>query len=274
MLLIHSLPLSVLKKQENGKSLYHFICEAPPSLCESYQQAGQYLSLSPIENSENGGFFALGAAPTPRQTQLEFLIKWQKDQLPEELCKRKEGEVLFACKQILGEGFGKAFSSNKLSDYHAQRPKKPKSLHLFSMGSGLAPLRAVLQSILQDWARLRRETPDTRNIDFSNITLWQGSHSKDSLPFHAEYSKWLAQGVNIELCLSKVEGTENLSSLSNLAGKININKCNIVDALAQKRPDLRGSLACWVGSSDFGKSLCGRVNELGMVDSDLHDNFS
>ena len=264
----HTIPLELLQKEISGKGLYHLACAAPAALCKAFTAPGQYLSLSANQASEVGALLALANNPAD-QTRLEFLIK-NDNPISQALCATEVGGHFFACEHILGQGFALAkkyastqssASSPSMTASARQKTVCQHNLHLFGMGSGLAPLRAVLLHVLSQ----------RQDYTFTTITLWQGAFQQDYLPFSKEYPAWQQQGVSIELCLDRVISAETAPSLTHTC---NENNNNVIDALRQKKIDLRHSLACWAGSSAFGSALCEVTRELGLAGDALLDNFT
>jgi NAD(P)H-flavin reductase len=152
------------------------------SVAESYTVPGQYTRLAfedgvarPYAIASAPGFVANG------RQQLEFLLKVPTDDRVDALC-------------ALG-------TSDKITATRAQGPGFPvdkargKNLWLFATGSGVAPLRAVLEHILPV------------RTDFADITLLYGVRTKDELAFTERFGAWAGHGIAVLPVLSRPNAT-------------------------------------------------------------------
>ena len=119
------------------------------------------------------------------------------------------------------------------------------------MGSGLAPLRAYILSSM----RRKSGVPAA-----DKLCLWQGSFTREHLPFREEYEKWESAGVEIVLCL------DDQADFPGDSG-------NVVQRLKRNTPDLRDSAAFWIGSKEFGQALLVATGQLGLAPERLMTNF-
>ncbi len=222
-----SLSLEVRSVRESGENLFHLVCAAEPELLESYHTPGQFLVITDEGGAE--GFFAI--ANRPGQDGIELLIKNGGD-LAAKLCAAQPG-AQFSCGVAQGKGFPRPAD--------AQTP-----LHLFAMGSGIAPLRALIQTHLDgDWSG-------------STVTLWQSSFRREGLPFAGEYPAWREDGVRIYECLDD-------------AGDASTG--NVVDQLAKHKPDLSRCTAYWIGSKPYGEAVKTAVLALGLQPGAYLSNY-
>ncbi len=201
------------------------VFEAPAHLRETYRVPGQFLD---IQAAGGRGYFALASAPS--DPQMELLIKEQGG-LTAVLCEMPVGGEL-----DVGEARGLGFD---LSDVDGA------SLHLFSMGSGIAPLRALIRSILSGHFR-----PNSTH-------LWQGAFSKSYLPYPDEFPEWERQGISVEYCFDQ-EGPA---------------PATVPDLLAARAPDLSQALCFWIGSPAFGESVIRVARSLGAPPERVRTNF-
>lgn len=165
------------------------------------------------------GFFAFSAAPNDKK--LEFLVKNDGD-IAKILCEEEDPQV--ECSPPQGNGFTLSGDGG--------RP-----VHLFSMGSGLGPLRALIQYRIQGF------------FHAPEITLWQASFTRASLPFADEYDAWRASGVVVRLCLDQDEGPDTGS---------------IIEHLHREKIDLSEAVGYWIGSREFGEAVGRSAAQLGM----------
>ncbi len=242
----HNHHIRILEKKTSGIDMYHFICVAPDELWHAFTQPGQFLSLQhETLLSGRSGFFALANAPrvlTQAGTKtVELLIK-NSNELTEALCSLQVGDKI-ASSLPLGKGF-------LVQPYLCSTSEVFSAWHLFAMGSGLAPLRSLLQYIFAS------------DFSITDIHLWQGALSSRALPFPEEYELWQQKGVHLHLCY---DGKDQPPSVT---------RANVMETLAEQRPDLRKAVVCWAGSKDFGQALARLTKELGLPQTALLDNIS
>lgn len=236
--------LRLIAKQESGTGLFHLSFAADGAVLESFHAPGQFLVVNgPVQDQQGEskkGFFAI--ASRPGDERIELLIKRSGDPATA-LCAAAIDDE-FECSEAQGAGF--APPSGRID-----------RLHLFSMGSGLAPLRSlILASLAADQSAGARPANAPPPLD--KITLWQGSFTRAHLPFRDEYEAWEAAGLEIHLCLDE--------DLDETPG-------NVIERLRDFAPDLRGSAACWIGSKEFGQALSAATAEFGLPPEALYTNF-
>ncbi len=238
-----SYQLRLQSRNESGQDLQHLVFEADQALIESYTAPGQFLVLEvPDDAGEiKKGFFAIASPPGGANgSRIELLIKNAGDPASR-ICSAEIGTA-FSCGPAQGNGFPVPARS-------ADR------IHLFSMGSGLAPLRALLLHELQTNAKKNGDTA------LSRYCLWQGSFTRAHLPFADEYEGWEAAGLELHRCLDEDDALSDA-----VPG-------NVVERLRDTAPDLRGSAAFWIGSRDFGQALIETTGELGLPAEALLSNY-
>jgi len=199
--------LQLILARDSGKNLKHLVFEAGFDFTTTYSMPGQFIEA---KRGDTKGFFAI--ANSPEKQEIELLVK--NEGTGQAFAEMKSGESMDA-----GPAMGGGF------DLDAGRNR---DVHLFSMGSGIAPLRALIQSFLDG------------KFQPSKITLWQGAFTREHLPFQYEYEIWEKSGIKIELCLDQ----ENGHSGENVAQK-----------LTRLRPNLSRSVAYWIGSKPFGEAV-------------------
>ncbi|MCA9774425.1 MAG: FAD-dependent oxidoreductase [Myxococcales bacterium] len=142
----------------------------PADLYARYTVPGQYLQVAIGEGKP--GFFAIASAPGERR--FELLIK-RSPGLAEELhAIRPGGEVRVSAPA--GKGY-------VIADHEG------KDLLLLAQGSGLAPIRAVIKSLVG-------------GPQLGKVRLFVGIRTLQDLAFSEESKSWAADGVEIVHCLS------------------------------------------------------------------------
>lgn len=230
-------------KNESGQGLFHLTFKADGAVLESFHTAGQFLVLTIPDDGDaepKKGFFAI--ASQPGAEYIELLIKRSGDPATA-LCDAAIGTE-FECNEAQGTGFE---AINGRVDH----------VHLFAMGSGLAPLRSYILTCMAAQAGTGGQRKPALP-PMERLTLWQGSFTKDNLPFRDEYEAWEAAGLEIILCLDEDEDEK---------------PGNVVERLNDQAPDLRGSAAYWIGSKEFGQALKVATGQLGLPPEALFTNF-
>ncbi len=145
-----------------------------PAFVDAHTASGQYAKLA----FEEGGVprpYAI-ASPPGNGGRFEFLLK-----LPEE----RVGPALDlgpGDRVQMGRPQGKGFPVDKAAG---------KELWLFAVGSGVAPLRAVIEHVLP------------RRNDIGPITLLYGVRDPDELVFTQRYGDWAGHGVRVVPTVSR-----------------------------------------------------------------------
>ena len=284
----HEYMLKLVHKEQAAKKLYSLSFAVPPQLQQSFQRPGQYISLK-VEETQS--FYAMAHSPLPlpsmkallgasetflerqhsspeknQEPLWEFLIKNDKNaenRTSQALCALKENDSV-AASSVMGKGFALEQA------FLLESSEKSKSLHLFAMGSGIAPLRSVLLYILA-----HRRDPKVQKLPKilePKITLWQAAFSKEYLAYTEEYTDWCQKGIKLKLCLDGSERVESFEGASESVS-IEVNSKNPIELLAAKRPDLSSSIVCWAGSEEFGCALQELCLELALPKEALLDNF-
>ena len=264
----HAYLLKLVHKKKEAKELYQLSFMVPKKLQQSFQKPGQYLSLK-VE--EIHSFYAMAHSPLAllrtslgaqseaslasqkkNQQHWEFLIKNDKKAKNDNsitLCNLKEGDTIKAS-AVMGEGFTleqvlKIFEQNT-------------ELHLFGMGSGIAPLRSLLLNILN--CKRDSEIQKTQKIFWPKITLWQAAFSREHAAYRREYTDWCQRGVKLKLCLDKtrqngIDAVSGIGTSHFAIEDMEVHSKNPIEVLSKEKPDLSRSIVCWAGSEEFGKSL-------------------
>lgn len=145
-----------------------------PEAAASYVRAGQFLKVR-LPGEKEGAFFAIASGPDG--DRIELLVK-RGEGLPDELVALPEGALLETT-AAMGEGF--PLEQNRGND-----------VLLFATGSGIAPIRAALHSILRERER------------WGAVDLFFGVRAPDDFPYEAELATLEARGVRLHRAISQL----------------------------------------------------------------------
>jgi NAD(P)H-flavin reductase len=141
---------------------------------ESHQWPGQYVRLALPE--EGQGLFAIASAPEPGSRRWEFLLKGGSP-LVDALSRLRPGEKVRTTRPE-GPGFPLAEA-------------RGKNLLLFATGSGISPIRSVIESI-----RREREA-------YGRVTLYFGARTPESFAYEDELHHWEAADIRVVRTVSQ-----------------------------------------------------------------------
>lgn len=136
-------------------------------------QAGQCVNV--LTPSEKKTCFSIASEPEEKNF-IELLIKAQPDSPAHEISKLKVGERL-----KMSHPFGKGFPIDRFKNH---------DLLLVGIGSGLAPLRSLLKSLLR------------KDHQFKQITFVYGARNKEEVPFTHDFDLW-SKKINAHLALTQ-----------------------------------------------------------------------
>lgn len=155
------------------------------SLTDSYRVPGMFVQLRPRDSEAKGikpSYFAISSPPTTSGI-FEFLIKdgdstaW--------INKLSEDEVIESS-PIIGKGF-----------QIAQMIPSPKDVILFATGSGIAPIRAAIESTINGV-----DVPKRRSV-----TLLYGARTPERMAYSDRFDKWTEIGVKVIPVISRPQDT-------------------------------------------------------------------
>lgn len=153
------------------------------SLTDSYRVPGMFVQLRPTDAEARGirpGFFAISSPPTITGI-FEFLIK-QTDSTAW-LSELKPGDVIESSPVM-----GKGFPFSKLEE-------APQDVLLFATGSGIAPIRAAIESILNGIEpKLRR-----------SVKLFYGARTPQRMAYMDRFEAWHGMNVTVIPVISQPE---------------------------------------------------------------------
>lgn len=170
-----------------------------------YTVAGQYLKVQ--APGGQAGMFALAQAPG---RPLELLVK-RGGPVADSLVALGEGDVV-----LLSGAQGKGFPVAEAAG---------RDVWLFAVGSGIAPIRALVQALVADQDRARH----------GKVTLYEGQREPEHFGFAAERAAWRAAGVTVVEVLSRPH--------HNWSGRTG----HVQNALLEDRPDGAGAVAYLCG---------------------------
>ena len=165
-------PVRVARSWDETPSLRGLSLTASPALLELHRAPGQYLRLG--TGPELDGTFALARAPG--SGRLELLVK-RGAPVADELAGAAEGAELFASPPM-GQGY-------PVADHGG------RDVLLFAAGSGIAPIRSVIQAI------------DRQRAAFGKVHLFYGQRQPADFAYRDEHDAWAARGIAVTLCASQ-----------------------------------------------------------------------
>eukprot|EP00178_Gracilaria_changii_P021272 TRINITY_DN63288_c0_g1_i1.p1 TRINITY_DN63288_c0_g1~~TRINITY_DN63288_c0_g1_i1.p1 ORF type:complete len:310 (-),score=41.92 TRINITY_DN63288_c0_g1_i1:585-1514(-) len=156
------------------------------TLIDSYRVPGMFVQMR-ASPEDKPSFFAISCAPNVAG-YFEFLIKESENS--QSICAIKEGGIV-EMSPVMGKGF--PMSRLNISDY--DEGHKPKDILLFATGSGIAPIRAAIESPLNGLnVPLRR-----------SVKLFYGARYPNRMPYMERFGMWQVDGVKIIPVMSRPE---------------------------------------------------------------------
>lgn len=149
----------------------------PPALARAHQRPGQLLK---VQTASGEGFFALASAPSPDGV-VELLVKRGGRVADAAIARAVPGATL-----PVTEPFGKGFAVDEA---------RGRDVLLFAAGSGIAPIRALIQHVL------------AHRADFRNVTLFYGQRRGAEFAYRAEHLAWHRGKVRVVLSPSQEDDT-------------------------------------------------------------------
>ena len=167
--------------EDAAQGLKAITIEPADGAAEGFTIPGQYVQIRQ-PGAEKAGFFAIASAPGAAGP-FEFLIK---EQPPSEwspgtgwLTDSSAGLEL-EMSQVMGGGF----KMTELDDVD--------SVLLFAAGSGVSPIRSVIESqVLKD----------------KDVRLFYGSQTPEKMAYTDKFAQWESLGVTVTPVISQPEGT-------------------------------------------------------------------
>jgi len=166
-------PAQVIAAWDETRELRGLTVCLPEDAYRSHERPGQVVK---VHTAVGEAYFALASAPAPG-CRVDLLVK-------------RGGKVADAAVRAAAAGrtlevsapFGKGFPYEEGQGRHVL---------LFAAGSGIAPIRALVQRILHD-----RES-------FGTVTLFYGQRRGADFAYRSEHRPWERAGVRVVLCPSQ-----------------------------------------------------------------------
>jgi NAD(P)H-flavin reductase len=169
------LPATVAAAWDETPSLCGVRLRLPAALAPRHERPGQIVK---VKVSPGEGFFALASAPSG-DGQVELLLKRGGKVADAALTAAVPGAEL-----LVSAPFGRGYPIE---------PALGRDVLLFAAGSGIAPIRALLQVLLA-----RREEVD-------RIVLFYGQRHGSEFAYRSEHLGWERHGVRVVLCPSAAD---------------------------------------------------------------------
>ena len=172
--------------------------DVPSSLVEEYKVPGQYVQVKQNIDDAEGKvlFLAIASAPVPEGEEggnsIEFLVK--KTDSNGWITDIADG-TSFAVSQVMGGGFPIAAECDGFKyDFPLQ------SCLLFANGSGIAPIRAAIES-----GQLKLGKPGSGG---RTARLYFGCTTPADMPYISKFKEWEANGVEVVPVISQPENSQ------------------------------------------------------------------
>jgi len=179
-------------------------------------------------------YFAIASAP--EDDELEFLVKLSNDPAGRALYEMKPGDNVRLV-EIAGHGF----DLSKLEG---------RDLVFVAMGTGVAPLRSALRSVLR------------RADDFRQVVVLYGARTPDDFCYRDETDAWKAAGVELRQVVSRPVGYEWSGSTGYVQSLLD----NVL-------PSLSDPVALVCGSREMIEQTRDRLHEMGFEPERILTNY-
>jgi NAD(P)H-flavin reductase len=183
---------------------------------------------------EGRAYFAIASAP--EDEELEFLVKLSNDPVSRALYETRPGGRV-SLVEIAGHGF----------DLKAQ---EGRDLVFVAMGTGVAPLRSALRSVLP------------RADSYGQIVVLYGARTPEDFCYRDEVEAWRAAGVELRQVISRPDGYE----WSGQTGYVQSLLDNVL-------PTLSDPVALVCGSRQMIEQTRDRLHEMGFAPERILTNY-
>jgi len=164
---------SIVSNVEAAEGLRLITIEAPGEVSEPFQRGGQFVQAK-AEDDSKPSFYAISSAPGGA---LDFLIKNAESN--DWITGASQGDVV-----KLSPAMGKGFNV----DCEAWKEADVNQVSLFATGSGIAPMRAVIES---------------KALTGKACRLYYGGREEGNLAYTDRFDSWRQNGIEVIPVLSK-----------------------------------------------------------------------
>ena len=165
-------PVQVAAAWDETRELRGIRLALSPELERTHEWPGQVVE---VRTTVGDAFFALTTAPR-RDGHEELLLKRGHPVADAAIAGAAPGRTL-----EVTTPFGKGFAVEEAVG---------KDVLLFAAGSGIGPIRAIIQHLLE------------RRDDFGRVTLFYGQRHGEDFAYRSEHLPWERRGVRVILCPS------------------------------------------------------------------------
>jgi sulfhydrogenase subunit gamma (sulfur reductase) len=206
----------------------------PAEAARAHQRPGQVVKLHvPVGDA----YFAVASAPSPDGT-IELLVKRGGRVSDAAIAAARPGASL-----AISAPFGKGFPVEQARGH---------SVLLFAAGSGIAPVRALVQHIL------------AHRDEFDRVTLFYGQRHGADFAYRREHLAWERGGVRVVLCPSQAD-----EAWPGVRGRVQ----EVASALAFGGAPPESSVAFVCGMTAMVDDLRATLSRAGMAQDRVHLNF-
>lgn len=200
-------------------------------LVGSHQAPGQYVRMRLPE--VGAGLFAIASPPAPAGTRWDFLLK-SGSPLPDALVHLAPGARVEVSRPE-GRGFPLELA-------------RSRDLLLFATGSGISPIRSVIESLRKDRGA------------FERVTLYFGARTPSAFAYTEEFHLWEASRIRVVRTVSR----PGASGWQGLTGYVQ-------EHLAEE--PLENSVAFVCGQPEMVKGVVEALSSRGLPRDAIHLNF-
>ncbi|HEV2859457.1 MAG TPA: hypothetical protein VGX48_00465 [Pyrinomonadaceae bacterium] len=202
--------------------------------CHDLRYAPGQVAVLRREGGEGRAYFAIASAP--EDDELEFLVKLSNDPACQSLYEMGPGDRVELL-EVAGHGF----------DLAAQ---EGRDLVFVAMGTGVAPLRSALRTVLR--------RPDR----YGQIVVLYGARTPDHFCYTDEVESWKSAGVELRQVVSRPDGYE-------WAGQTGY----VQSLLDNVLPGLSDPVALVCGSREMIEQTRDRLHEMGFEPERILTNY-
>ncbi|KAK9842094.1 hypothetical protein WJX81_008186 [Elliptochloris bilobata] len=141
------------------------------ALSDGYTKPGQCVQVKVGDSKP--AYMAIASAPAAKGSEIELLVKNQGP-TAELLCSVKEGDFVDVS-PVIGSGF----------PVDRAPPEKYPTLVVFATGTGIAPIKALIESSALDVGRRK------------DVRIYYGTFNPDSTAYADLKAQWEAEGVRV-----------------------------------------------------------------------------